>query len=84
VTLCIRPHALAIAAAGGDTAVGYRENGTNRIAGTVLRETYLGDARDYLIDLRGSTPCKTSGKHIRETPSSERPHRQSFCAAANS
>jgi iron(III) transport system ATP-binding protein len=51
VTLCIRPHAIAIADVNGDTTVGYRENGTNRIAGTVLRQTYLGDARDYLIDL---------------------------------
>jgi len=54
VTLCIRPHAIEIADANGDTTVGYRENGTNRIAGTVLRQTYLGDARDYLIDLGGT------------------------------
>ena len=56
VTLCIRPHEIGFAAerAGENGAVGYRENGTNRLAGTVLRQTYLGDARDYLIDLGGT------------------------------
>ena len=59
VTLCIRPHAIAIADVKGDSTVGYRENGTNRLAGTVLRQTYLGDARDYLIDLAG-TPIRVA------------------------
>jgi len=56
VTLCIRPHEIGFAAErpGENGDVGYRENGTNRLAGTVLRQTYLGDARDYLIDLGGS------------------------------
>jgi iron(III) transport system ATP-binding protein len=54
VMLCIRPHALSIAT-NGDAATGYRENGTNRLAGTVLRQVYLGDSRDYLIDLSGTS-----------------------------
>ena len=54
VTLCIRPHEVSFADAADDGAAGYRENGTNRLAGTVLRQTYLGDARDYLIDLGGT------------------------------
>jgi iron(III) transport system ATP-binding protein len=63
VTLCIRPHSMGFAAA-GDDAVGYQENGHNRLAGVVLRQTYLGDARDYLIDL-GTTQVRVS------TPPSE-------------
>ncbi|HEV2739927.1 MAG TPA: TOBE domain-containing protein, partial [Candidatus Elarobacter sp.] len=60
VTLCVRPHSVRFAAA-GDDAVGYQENGHNRLSGTVLRQVYLGDSRDYLIDLgptqiRGWTP----------------------------
>jgi iron(III) transport system ATP-binding protein len=55
VTLCIRPHEIAIAEQTADGTTGYRENGTNRLAGTVLREVYLGDARDYLIDLGGTS-----------------------------
>jgi iron(III) transport system ATP-binding protein len=54
VTLCIRPHEIGFAEWTGDEPLGYRENGTNRLAGTVLRQTYLGDARDYLIDLGGT------------------------------
>ncbi|MEA2720810.1 MAG: iron(III) transport system ATP-binding protein [Candidatus Eremiobacteraeota bacterium] len=54
VTLCIRPHAIGFAERNGDDATGYRENGMNRLAGTVLRQTYLGAARDYLIDLGGA------------------------------
>jgi iron(III) transport system ATP-binding protein len=54
VTLCIRPHEIGFAEWTGDEGLGYRENGTNRLAGTVLRQTYLGDARDYLIDLGGT------------------------------
>jgi iron(III) transport system ATP-binding protein len=54
VTLCIRPHEIGFAEWTGDGGVGYRENGTNRLAGTVLRQVYLGDARDYLIDLGGT------------------------------
>jgi len=54
VTLCIRPHAIAFAERNGDAAPGYRQDGRNRLAGRVLRQTYLGDARDYLIDLGGT------------------------------
>ncbi|MBV8642492.1 MAG: ABC transporter ATP-binding protein [Candidatus Eremiobacteraeota bacterium] len=53
VTLCVRPHEVRLATDASD-ALGYRENGLNRLAGTVLRQTYLGDARDYLIDLGGT------------------------------
>jgi iron(III) transport system ATP-binding protein len=55
VTLCIRPHEIGFAERGSDDATGYRENGTNRLAGTVLRQVYLGDSRDYLIDLGGTS-----------------------------
>jgi iron(III) transport system ATP-binding protein len=54
VTLCIRPHAISFAEQTHEVALGYRENGTNRLAGTVLRQVYLGDARDYLIDIAGT------------------------------
>ncbi|MBV9440698.1 MAG: TOBE domain-containing protein [Candidatus Eremiobacteraeota bacterium] len=54
MTLCIRPHAIAFAERNGDAAPGYRQDGRNRLAGRVLRQTYLGDARDYLIDLGGT------------------------------
>jgi len=54
VTLCIRPHAIGFAEPGADDGLGYRENGTNRLAGIVVRQVYLGDARDYLIDLGGT------------------------------
>ena len=46
-------------AAPGDNALGYRENGHNRLAGTVLRQVYLGESRDYLIDL-GQTQIRVS------------------------
>ncbi|MDB5092954.1 MAG: transport protein ATP-binding component [Candidatus Eremiobacteraeota bacterium] len=54
VTLCVRPHELRFAAADGDDGVGYRANGHNRLVGRVARQTYLGDSRDYLIDLAGT------------------------------
>jgi iron(III) transport system ATP-binding protein len=54
VTLCVRPHELRFAVADGDNGVGYRANGHNRLAGIVARQTYLGDSRDYLIDLAGT------------------------------
>jgi iron(III) transport system ATP-binding protein len=54
VILCVRPHELSIEPANGDATTGYRENGRNRIAGVVMRQTYLGDSRDYLIDLGGT------------------------------
>jgi iron(III) transport system ATP-binding protein len=58
VTLCVRPHSVTFAAI-GDDAVGYQENGHNRLSGTVLRQVYLGDSRDYLIDL-GQTQIRVS------------------------
>ncbi len=58
VTLCVRPHSVTFAAI-GDHAVGYQENGHNRLSGTVLRQVYLGDSRDYLIDL-GQTQIRVS------------------------
>ena len=54
VTLCIRPHQIGFADVGAAGDVGYRENGNNRLSGTVLREVYLGDSRDYLVDLGGT------------------------------
>ncbi len=58
VTLCIRPHELRFVAPDG-VASGYRGNGHNRLGGRVVRQTYLGDARDYLIDL-GSAQVRVS------------------------
>jgi iron(III) transport system ATP-binding protein len=58
VTLCVRPHSVSLAAV-GDDVVGYQENGHNRLSGTVLRQVYLGDSRDYLIDL-GQTQIRVS------------------------
>lgn len=50
VTLCIRPHELRFVAPDG-APVGYCGNGHNRLVGRVVRQTYLGDARDYLVDI---------------------------------
>ncbi len=48
ITILVRPHEARLAAdAGGQP--GFTENGHNRLIGRVLRQTYLGDARDYLI-----------------------------------
>ncbi|HEY6234350.1 MAG TPA: ABC transporter ATP-binding protein, partial [Candidatus Elarobacter sp.] len=58
VTLCVRPHSVTFASI-GDDSVGYQENGHNRLSGTVLRQVYLGDSRDYLIDL-GQTQIRVS------------------------
>jgi hypothetical protein len=38
-----------LAAANGENGVGYRGDGWNCLTGRVLRQTYLGGARDYLI-----------------------------------
>ena len=58
VTFCVRPHELRFVEADGAPA-GYSGNGHNRLTGRVVRQTYLGDARDYLIDL-GATQVRVS------------------------
>ncbi len=58
VTLCVRPHELRFVESDGAPA-GYCGNGHNRLAGRIVRQTYLGDARDYLIDL-GSAQVRVS------------------------
>jgi len=45
--VCIRPHHVVVGANGESTS------GTNRASGRVVRQTYLGDIRDYLIELSG-------------------------------
>jgi iron(III) transport system ATP-binding protein len=50
VILCIRPHEVHFA----EGVNGERRAGWNRLTGRVLRQTYLGDSRDYLIDLGGA------------------------------
>ena len=47
VTVLVRPHEARLADATGEP--GYTGNGHNRLFGRVVRQTYLGDARDYLI-----------------------------------
>jgi iron(III) transport system ATP-binding protein len=50
VTLCVRPHELRLTPAlHGDASAGYDENGGNHLVGRILRQTYLGDSRDYLV-----------------------------------
>ena len=51
VTLCVRPHEVRFAEVDGTDA---RSEGWNRLTGRVVRQTYLGDSRDYLIDLGGA------------------------------
>jgi iron(III) transport system ATP-binding protein len=51
VTLCVRPHEVGLAAASAGDVGGYHGNGHNVLVGRVVRQTYLGDARDYLIDV---------------------------------
>ena len=46
--VCIRPQHLVLGAADGAVA-----NAPNRAAGRVVRHTYLGELRDYLIDVEG-------------------------------
>jgi iron(III) transport system ATP-binding protein len=43
VALCIRPHQVGLAPPGGD--------GANHLRGRILRAVYLGEARDYLVEL---------------------------------
>ncbi|HEX6511017.1 MAG TPA: ABC transporter ATP-binding protein [Chloroflexota bacterium] len=45
VVLCIRPHQVTL----GNSALG-----ENSLPGRILRQTYLGEARDYLVELEGS------------------------------
>ena len=47
VTVLVRPHEARLADVSGEP--GYTGNGHNRLIGRVVRQTYLGDARDYLI-----------------------------------
>ncbi len=51
VTLCVRPHEVRLVAADRDDAAAV---GRNRLTGRVVRQTYLGDARDYLIEVAGT------------------------------
>jgi len=48
-TLCVRPHEVSMRAAEPSDTPGYHGNGNNLLVGTIVRETYLGDAHDYLI-----------------------------------
>ncbi|GAC1402090.1 MAG: ABC transporter ATP-binding protein [Candidatus Velthaea sp.] len=48
-TLCVRPHEVRMRAAVPDDVAGYHGNGSNHLVGRIVRETYLGDAHDYLI-----------------------------------
>jgi ABC-type Fe3+/spermidine/putrescine transport system ATPase subunit len=48
VTICVRPHEVRLGTAGEHDA-GYRGDGWNCLTGRVVRQTYLGGARDYLI-----------------------------------
>ena len=45
--VCIRPHHVSLSVANGQTP------GNNRVAGRVVRQTYLGEFRDYLVELPG-------------------------------
>lgn len=45
--VCIRPHHVSLSVANGQTP------GSNRVAGRVVRQTYLGEFRDYLVELPG-------------------------------
>jgi iron(III) transport system ATP-binding protein len=58
VTICVRPHEVRLAPANGVDANGYHD-GWNRLTGRVVRQTYLGDARDYLIEV-GATRLRVS------------------------
>jgi ABC-type Fe3+/spermidine/putrescine transport system ATPase subunit len=49
VTLCVRPHEVRLVAADDRET-----DGRNRLTGRVVRQTYLGDARDYLIEVAGT------------------------------
>ena len=54
VFLCVRPHCVSFAAVSdGPSAGAGASNGVayNRCDGTIIRQTYLGDTRDYLVEL---------------------------------
>jgi iron(III) transport system ATP-binding protein len=60
VTICVRPHEVRLASADEANAdLGYRGDGWNRLRGRGVRQTYLGGARDYLIDV-GETRLRVS------------------------
>ncbi|MFN2460397.1 MAG: ABC transporter ATP-binding protein [Candidatus Velthaea sp.] len=54
VMLCVRPHAMRLRPAADADTPGYHADGTNYLLGRILRQTYLGDARDYLIEVGDS------------------------------
>jgi iron(III) transport system ATP-binding protein len=47
-TVCIRPQHVALMASDGSVV-----SGPNRAAGRIVRHTYLGELRDYLVELAG-------------------------------
>ena len=53
VFVCVRPHQIAIGAS--------ETNGSNRVPGRIVREVYLGDSRDYLIEIESGGQVRVSG-----------------------
>jgi ABC-type Fe3+/spermidine/putrescine transport system ATPase subunit len=54
VTVSIRPHSVAVAAAPGPDAPPAAERALNVFAGTVTRASYFGDAMDYQVAIAGT------------------------------
>ena len=47
ISVCIRPHEIAVCS-------GIADGATNALTGRILRHTYLGDRRDYLVQVKDS------------------------------
>jgi iron(III) transport system ATP-binding protein len=63
VFLCVRPHCVSFSASNGVAANGPEINGAayNTCDGTIVRQTYLGDSRDYLVELANGERFRAVG-----------------------
>ena len=55
MTVSIRPHTVAVAAAPGPDAPPAEDGCVNVFTGTVTRASYFGDAMDYQVAIAGTT-----------------------------
>ncbi len=59
VFLCVRPHSVRFRNGAAEAAAG--DGSHNTFLGTVVRHTYLGDTRDYLIELQNGERFRAVG-----------------------
>ena len=69
VYLCIRPHDVALAEADESSANGGRAGENAALRGRIVRATFLGDSREYLVELdTGGTLRATTRPQQRHAP----------------